>query len=249
MTPIAERPRQHRSGPVPDHSVARGGAGAFRGCAVSARGAERDAAARRRARLRAGAKTWWRRSTCRRSTVPMSTALRCVPPISPPPAKRTPVRADAERRGDRLRHRAEAAGAVGHRDVDRDRRAGAARRRRRRHGRAHPARGQSRDRDPPRRLARAIRLLCRLRHRARRSAAARRHHHRLARDRHAGGLRHRRSRRRAPAARRHDLDRRRTGAAGRPAASRRDLRHQRRDRHRGDRRERRRGGISRRHSR
>ena len=36
-----------------------------------------------------------------------------------------------------------------------------------------------------------IRLLCRLRHRARRGAAARRHPDRIARDRHAGGLRHR----------------------------------------------------------
>ena len=48
---------------------------------------------------------------------------------------------------------------------DRDRRSAAARRRRHRHGRAHPAGGRSRDRDPPRRLARTIRLLCRLRHR------------------------------------------------------------------------------------
>ena len=99
----------------------------------------------------------------------------------------------AERRSHRLRHRADTAGAVGHRHVDRDRRSGAARRRRDRHGRAHPARRSSRDRDPPRRLARAIRLLCRLRHRARRGAAARRHRDRLARDRHAGGLRHRAS--------------------------------------------------------
>ena len=102
-----------------------------------------------------------------------------------------PVRADAQRRSDRLRHRADAAGAVGHRDLDRDRRSGAARRRRHRHGRAHPAGGHPRDRDPPRRLARAVRVLCRLRHRARRGAAARRHRDRLARDRHAGGLRHR----------------------------------------------------------
>ena len=41
----------------------------------------------------------------------------------------------------------------------------------------------------PRRRARAIHLLRRLRHRARRNAAAARHAHRLARDRHAGGLR------------------------------------------------------------
>ena len=48
------------------------------------------------------------------------------------------------------------------------------------------------------------------------------------------------------AARRGDLDRRRTGAAGQAAAPGRDLRHQRRDRHRGGERERRRGGVSRR---
>ena len=110
--------------------------------------------------------------------------------------------ADPERRGDRLRHRAGAAGAVGNGDADRDRRAGAARRRCHRDGRAHPAGGQPRDRNPPRRFARAIRVLCRLRHRARRGAAARRHHDRLARDRHAGGLRHCRAVGRAPAARR-----------------------------------------------
>ena len=44
-----------------------------------------------------------------------------------------------------------------------------------RDGRAHPARRIPRDRNPPRRFARTIRLLCRLRHRARRGAAARRH--------------------------------------------------------------------------
>ena len=57
------------------------------------------------------------------------------------------------------------------------------------------------DRRAPRRRARAVHLLCRLRHRARRNGAAARHAHRLARDRHAGGLRHRRGRRRAAAAR------------------------------------------------
>ena len=156
---------------------------------------------------------------------------------------------DAERRSDRLRHRADAAGVVGNRHVNRDRRPGAARRRRHRDGRAHAAGGTSRDRNPPRRLARAVRVLCRFRYRARRGAAARRHHHRLARDRHAGGLRHRAGYRRAPAARRHHLHRRRTGAARPAAAPGRDLRHQRRDRHRGDHGERRRGEISRRHSR
>ena len=49
--------------------------------------------------------------------------------------------------------------------------------------------GAPRDRAAPRRRARAIRVLRRLRHRARRDAAAARHAHRLARDRHAGGLR------------------------------------------------------------
>ncbi len=48
-----ENARQPRSGPVPDHPVARGRAGALRGRAVSARAAERDAQARRCARLRA----------------------------------------------------------------------------------------------------------------------------------------------------------------------------------------------------
>ena len=48
---------------------------------------------------------------------------------------------DAERRGDRLRHRADAAGAVGNGHADRDRRPGAARRRRHRDGRAYPAGG------------------------------------------------------------------------------------------------------------
>ncbi len=54
----------------------------------------------------------------------------------------SPVRADAERRGDRLRHRAGAAGIVGHGHIDRDRRSGAARRGRHRHGRAYPAGGR-----------------------------------------------------------------------------------------------------------
>ena len=49
--------------------------------------------------------------------------------------------------------------------------------------------GAPRDRAAPRRRARAIHFLRRLRHRARRNAAAARHAHRLARNRHAGGLR------------------------------------------------------------
>ena len=161
----------------------------------------------------------------------------------------TPDAPDAQRRSDRLRHRTGAAGAVGHRDLDCDRRPGAARRRRHCHGRAHPARWRPRDRDPPRRLARPVRVLCRLRHRARRESVARRHRDRLARDRHAGGLRHRAGVGRAKAARRGDLHRRRTGAARERVAPGRDLRHQRRHRHRGGQRERRRSGVSRRHCR
>ena len=72
---------------------------------------------------------------------------------------------------------------------------------------------------------------------------------RLTRDRHAGGLRHRENFRGAPAARRCHLHRRRTGAARRAAAPRRDLRYQRRHRHRGDIGEWRRGGVPWRHSR
>jgi len=64
-----------------------------------------------------------------------------------------------------------------------------------------------------RRFAGTIRILCRLRHRARRDAVARRHRDRLARDRHARGLRDRAGFRRAPAARRGHLHRRRTGSA------------------------------------
>ena len=58
---------------------------------------------------------------------------------------------------------------------------------------------------------RPVHFLRRLRHRARRNAAAPRHAHRLARDRHAGGLRAGGDRGRAPAARRGALDRRRAG--------------------------------------
>ena len=76
--------------------------------------------------------------------------------------------------------------------------------------------GDARDRGAPRRVARAVRVLCRLRHRARRGAAARRHHDRLARDRHAGRLRHRGGSGGAAAARRGAFHRRRTGAARRP---------------------------------
>ena len=67
---------------------------------------------------------------------------------------------------------------------------------------------RARDRSAPRRRARAVRLLCGLRHRARRNAAAARRADRLARDRHAGGLRLRAGRCRAAAEGRGALDRR-----------------------------------------
>ena len=141
------------------------------------------------------------------------------------------------------------AGVAGHGDADCDRRTGAARRRCHRDGRTYPARGARRDRDSPRGVSGTIRLLCRLRHRARRGAAARRDHDRLARDRHARRLRHRRCRGGAEAARGRDLHRRRAGSARPAAAPRRDLRHQRRHRRRRRERERRRSGLSRRHPR
>ncbi len=223
--------------------------GALRGCAVPAR-------------------------PCRRRRGRLPDALGCalaedvVAPIDVPPFDRSNVdgfrgalrrsrarrrgragAAGADRRDHRLRHRADAAGALRHRDGDRDRRSGAARRRRHRDGRAHPAGrpgAEPRDRGAPRGVARAVRVLCRLRHRARRGAAARRHHDRLARDRHARGLRHRRGFGGASSAGCDPVDRRRAGAAGTAAAAGRDLRHQRRDRHRGDRRERRRCALPRR---
>ena len=93
-------------------------------------------------RMRSAARwprTSWRRSTCRRSTAPMSTALPCAPPTLPRRRSHAGA-AGAERGGHRLRHRADAAGAVGDGDVDRDRRSRAARRGCDRDGRAHPAR-------------------------------------------------------------------------------------------------------------
>ena len=81
--------------------------------------------------------------------------------------------------------------------------------------------GRAGHRSAPRRRARPVHLLCRLRHRARRDGAAARRAHRLARDRHAGGLRPRRSRCGAAAESGGALDRRRTGRAGRAARSRR----------------------------
>ena len=209
---------------------------------------EREAPARRRTRLRA--RRGRRRADRRAAVRPLQCRWLCGAFRRSRCCRRGVAGPrDAERRGDRLRHRADAAGIVGNGHVDRDRRSGAARGGRRRHGRAYAAGGTSRDRNPPRRFARTIRVLCRFRYRPRRGAAARRHRHRLARDRHAGGLRHRAGDRRAPAARRHHLHRRRTGAARPAAAPGRDLRHQRRDRHGGDLGERRRGAFSRRHPR
>ena len=106
----------------------------------------------------------------------------------------TPVERRAQRRSHRLRHCTNAVGVAGHGDTNCNGRTGAARRRRHRDGRAYPARRARRDRDSPRGVAGTIRLLCRLRHRARRGAAARRDHDRLARNRHARRLRHRRCR-------------------------------------------------------
>ena len=82
--------------------------------------------------------------------------------------------ARAQRRGDRLRPRADARGAARHRDHHRHRRRDAARRRRRGDDRAHRADRAAipAHRTAPRRRAGAVHLLCRLRHRARRDAAA-----------------------------------------------------------------------------
>ena len=93
---------------------------------------------------------------------------------------------------------------------------------------------------------RTVYFLRRLRHRARRNAAAQRHAHRLARDRHARGLRLCGDRGRAPPARRRALDRRRTCRARPAAQAGRRLRQQRRDHRRRDYRSRRRAGAVRR---
>ena len=100
--------------------------------------------------------------------------------------------------------------APGTRDGDRDRRRHPARRRRRGDDRADRSdRGEcAGDRAAPRGGAGPVHLLCRLRHRARRNAAAPGHAHRLARDRHAGRLRPGAGRGGAPAERRRALDRR-----------------------------------------
>ena len=81
-------------------------------------------------------------------------------------------------------------------------------------------------RTAPRRRARAVHLLRRLRHRARRDAAAARHAHRLARNRHAGGLRACDSRCGAAAESRGAVDRRRTGRARQAAQAGQRLRQQ-----------------------
>ena len=138
--PLPNNPDSARSGPVPDHPVARGRAGAFRGRPVSARDTERATIARRRARLRA---CRGRGGADRRAAVrPLQCRRLCRAFRRSRLSRRGHAgTAAAQRRGDRLRHRAGAAGAVGHRHVDRDRRSGAARRRRHRDGRAHPAGG------------------------------------------------------------------------------------------------------------
>ena len=126
----------------------------------------------------------------------------------------------AQCRSDRLRRCAGARSGARHRHRHRHRRRDPARRRRRgddRADRTDRGDGAPRDRSAPRRRARAIHLLCRLRHRARRNAAAARHAHRLARDRHARGLRARASRCGAAAESGGALDRRRAGRAGRAA--------------------------------
>ena len=146
---------------------------------------------------RARRTTWPPRSTCRRSTAPTSTALRCAPPTRVGASDSTPRRlalnaeviacghapvievapgtATTIATGGVIPRGADAVVMVEHTDLVED--------------------GAPAIESAPRRRARAIRLLCRLRHRARRDRAAARHAHRLARDRHAGGLRHRRGRR------------------------------------------------------
>ena len=152
-TPVAEKSRRRRSGPVPDHPVARGRAGAVRSRAVSASGAGREAAARGCARLRTGRR---RGGADRRAAVrPLQCRRLCGALRRSCLGRRSDAGPHgAERRGDRLRHRAGAAGIVGDGDVDRNRRSGAARRGCDRDGRAYPAGGTARDRNPPRRFAR-----------------------------------------------------------------------------------------------
>ena len=175
-TPSPKDRDSHRSGPVPDHPVARGRAGALRGRAVSARRAERTAAARRCARLRAGGRRRgadrraavrslqcrWLCGALRRSRVAPAKRRRCGmllndEVIACGTAPTRPVlsgTATSIATGGPVPRGADAIVMVEH----------------------TAAGGHSRDRNPPRRLARAVRLLCRLRHRARRGAAARRHH-------------------------------------------------------------------------
>ena len=172
------------------------------------------------ARRRRSAACWRtmlsRRSTCRRSTAPMSTALRCAPPTPRAPPTAAPKRLALNPEVIACGHAPTLRGAARHRHHHRHRRRGAARRRRRGDGRAHRAdRGDPGDRTAPRRGAGAVHLLCRLRHRARRNAAAQGPDDRLARDRHAGGVRACRDRRGAAAEGRGALDRRRAGRARR----------------------------------
>ena len=136
--PCFETPRQRRSGTVPDHPVARGRAGAVRGCAVSARGAGRDAIACGSARQRAGR---GRGGADRRAAVrPLQCRRFCGAIRRCRHGQRSHAGAAGAERGDhRLRHRADAAGVVRYGNIDRNRRAGAARGRCDRDGRAYPA--------------------------------------------------------------------------------------------------------------
>ena len=211
--------------------------------------AERTASAGRRARLRAGARISWRRSTCRRSTVPMSTALRCAPPILPAAGEATPVRlmlndeviacgtaptrpvlsgtATSIATGGPVPRGADAIVMVEHTQPAGPRaieiRRAASPGQFVSYAGSDIARGETLLRAGTVIGSREIGMLaaCGI---AQVSVGA-------------------------PAARCRHLHRRRTGAAGREAAARRDLRHQRRDRHRGGARERRRSGVSRRHCR
>ena len=86
---MPKNPRQRRSGPVPDHPVARGRAGAVRSRAVSTSGAGREAAAGGCARLRAGR---GRRGADRRAAVRPLQCRRLCGAFRRPrcrPAKRT----------------------------------------------------------------------------------------------------------------------------------------------------------------
>ena len=183
-------------GAVPRGRVGRGGADALRAASRSHPAAGRTRRACRRARPGARADM-----SARPTDVPPfdragvdGFAVRAADTVGATDA--APRRLEPQRGGAGVRPCAEPRGRAGHRDRDRDRRRRAARRRRGGHDRAHRPGRNARTGpaiDVQRAVgARPVRLLCGLRHRARRDAAAARHAHRLARDRHAGGLRARR---------------------------------------------------------